>query len=85
MVSVFAVSGFKHIQGDGILRTLKIRVIISFEGKVRMSVLCHKILRMLKIPTEYEIYISLAELTDISPCFSTRCLLVFARELLWIN
>jgi hypothetical protein len=44
---------------------------------------------MSKIPEEYDRDISPAKLTDIcrqvSSCFAARCLLVFARELWWMN
>jgi hypothetical protein len=44
---------------------------------------------MVKIPTDYDRDTSPAKFTDISrqvtPCFATRCVLVFARELWWMN
>jgi hypothetical protein len=55
IVSVFAirlkVRGFKHGQGNGFLRIIKIHSMPSFRGKVKLEAPCHKTLRHVKNST----------------------------------
>jgi hypothetical protein len=77
--------GSNPADDSGLLRAMK-----SVGGEVKPSAPCRNILRrMLKSPAEYERDISSAKFTaislQVSPCFATRCLLVTARELWWMN
>jgi hypothetical protein len=58
MVSVLAIGpkvrGFKPSQGDGFLRTIKIRSTSFLGGERKLSAPCRKILRHVKITSKYE-------------------------------
>jgi hypothetical protein len=47
-------AGSKPAEDDGLLSTIKIRSTTSFGGEVKPSVLCPKILRLVKEPYKYE-------------------------------
>jgi hypothetical protein len=82
-------AGSNPAQNDGFLRVVKIRSMTSFGREVKPAALRRKILRHVKDPSEHDRDISPIKLTDISrqlsSCFVTRCLLIFSRELWWMN
>jgi hypothetical protein len=47
-------AGSNPADGDGFLKAIKIRSAPSFGGKVKPSASCHKIIRHVKEPFEYE-------------------------------
>jgi hypothetical protein len=78
------VPGSNPSEDDGFLRVIKIRSTISFGGEVNPSAPC-KILRHVKGPCRVKHTLQ-AKLTDfflqVSPCFASRCLLVFCQRAL---
>jgi hypothetical protein len=72
-------------KNSGFLRAIKIHSMTSFIGEVKALAVAVRFYSMLKIPAEYDRDTLLAEFMDISHqvshCFNTGCLLLFAREL----
>jgi hypothetical protein len=72
-------AGLNPAEGNGFLRTIKIHSTISFDGEVKPSAPCHKILWHTKDPLRYDRDTGRQNLVTISrpvsPRFATRCLL----------
>jgi hypothetical protein len=82
------VRGFNPAEDDGFLRAIKIRSTTSFGREVKPAIPFRKILRHVKDHySTKEILVGqiLGHFSSILSCFATRCLLVTATELWWIN
>jgi hypothetical protein len=82
------VRGLKPGRGRLIFKGDKVRSRTAFGGEVKPSAPCRKILRHVKNPYSMkEIFRSQNSRIFITcfSCFATRCLLVTARELWWVN
>jgi hypothetical protein len=81
-------AGSNPIEDDGFLRVIKIHSMNFFRAEVKLAVPCHKILQHVKNP--YSMKEMLVDkinghiLASFSH-FATRCLLVTATELWWVN